>query len=434
MLGLESPWSGVQAPIGDAAILEAGTLIVALGVAAGIGLMVGMERQLHARSGTVAAGARTYALYTVWGVAAGYLGVRFGPGAFVVAAVVLAVLVVTFYIFASRATEDWGTTSELAALTSFFLGVLIADGELAVAVGAAVLLVVLLRSKEALHDLADRFSDEDVRVVLQFAVVTAVVLPLLPARSFGPFEAINPREIWSMVAVVAAIGLAGYVALRMWGERGIGAAGLLGGLVSSTAVALSYGRLAGRQPGLARVAGAAVVAASGIMYLRVVAEALAVEPALAARIGLPAGLLGAGLVLVALRPLVRTFREEPDGTQPTISNPVSLGAALTFGAVYGLIALTAAALRELVGEGSLVAVGAVSGLVDVDAITLLMANRVSDGLDAGTGGLAVMMAASVNTLVKAGLAGFFGGRALLGPVISVLIPAAAIAAAAGFML
>ena len=242
------------------------TLILRLLVGAGLGFVVGLERQLHVRVGEAYAGARTFALIGVWGVATASLAEWVGPEAFVAGLVVFGAVEVASYLALSKKTGDVGTTTEMAALATFFVGVLAARDAFEVAAALAVGMAVLLRSKEYLRSLAGRFEQEDVAAVLQFGVVTAVILPLAPDRGFGPLAAINPHEIWLMVVLVSAIGLAGYLALRLLGSRGLGVTGLLGGLISSTAVTMSFSKMARRRGDLTNVLAAGVLGASGLMF------------------------------------------------------------------------------------------------------------------------------------------------------------------------
>lgn len=228
---------------------EAGSILVRFLVAAGLGAVIGLERQVDRRDiEDVSAGVRSFALYGLWGAVTGFFSDRYGSGAFVVGAAAFATLIIASYILVASGTGDWGTTTELASLGAFAIGVLTWVEEMTVAAAVAVGIAGLLRAKSALHGLTRRFSDEDIRTVLQFAVLTAVVLPLVPDQDMGPFEAFNPFRVWLMVVFVSAIGLAGYVALRLRGSRGLGVTGLLGGLISSTAVTLGFSRMSRGQP------------------------------------------------------------------------------------------------------------------------------------------------------------------------------------------
>ncbi len=399
------------------------TLISSLLVGAGLGFVIGLERQLHVRVGEAYAGARTFALVGVWGVAAEAMGEWLGQGAFVAALVVFGAVVVASYLALTAKTGDVGTTTEMAALATFFVGVLAGRESYEVAAALAVGTAVLLRSKETLRGVAGRFEREDIAAALQFGVVTAVILPLAPDRGFGPLQAINPREIWLMVVLVSAIGFAGYLALRLLGARGLGLTGLLGGLISSTAVAMSFSRMTHRRAELTNVLVAGVLAASGLMFGRVLVEAAIVSPPLAA--GLTAPMLVLLVVVEGAAYLVYRrgragSRDDDSGLR--LQNPVTLPVALQFGLLYGVVVFLGRFLVENATSGSLVLLGAVSGITDVDAITLTAANLVNDGVEVREAGRAVLAAVTVNGFVKTGLAAVLGTRrhaVLVGVVLGV---------------
>ena len=406
--------------------VDAETIILRFLLAAALGALIGLERQVaHGEESPAFAGMRTFALYAIWGVGAALMGEQIGQAAFaVVAAGFVGLLVAEYWIIASRG--DRGTTTEAASVAAFVIGVLVwLDHEVA-ALALAVGVAILLQSKVWIHGVVGRFTDEDLRALLRFGVLTAVILPLVPHRDMGPFAAINPFEIWLMVVFVAGIGLAGYIALRVLGPRGLAPTGLLGGLVSSTAVTLGFSRMSRRTPEVTTALAAGILGASGLMYGRVMIEAFVVEPELGRTLALPLSALFVAVVGTALVIWWRSTRHDPVDPGLRVRNPVTITSALQFGALYGVVVFVAKALIDNVSQASLSAVGAVSGINDVDAITLAAANFVRDGtVPVGTGAEAVMAAVVVNTIVKAGLAFALGSRALGIRVAAVLVPAAA---------
>lgn len=408
-------------------------LLISFLVAAGLGAIVGMERQ--ARPVDTGTGARTFALYAVWGAGSAYLADRFDVMALLAGLASLTALIVVRYFWDVRTSGDTGITTELAAFVTFGIGALVFDRLYLEATALSIGLAALLRSREFVHGLSERFSDDDVVAVLQFAVITAIVLPLAPDQTFGPFEAINPRQIWAMVVFVSGIGLLGYIALRLLGRRGLGLSGILGGFVSSTAVTLGFSRMSRTTSGLNLALVAGVVGASGLMYPRVFVEALVIDRTLAARLAIPLLVLGAiviGLAVSWLRSdAARPDEEEEDAVE--VRNPLNLATAIQFGLLYGVIVFVSKAVVDTFSEGSLLVVAGLSGLNDVDAITLSTAQLVAGGsLGASVGAQAVLLAVAVNTVVKAGIAFFVGGRRLARAVTAVLLPAAAAAVAAMF--
>lgn len=401
--------------------------LVAFLAAAGFGAVIGLERQSGKHDESVLFGARTFALYGLWGAFAAFAGDRYGTGAFVAFAAGFLALVVAAYVIGARRSGDYGTTTEAAAVAAFLTGVLAFDEQwvaaLAIAVGGA----ALLRSKEPLHRLTDRFTDDDVRAVLQFAVITALVLPLVPDTDLGPYGAFNPREIWLMVVLISAVGLAGYAALRWLGSKGLVLTGLLGGLVSSTAVTLGYSRMARSGPELSAGLAAGVLAASTVMYPRVLGEAAVVAPSLARALVVPLATMGVLVGGAAAWTWFGYGRQDAEDPKLELQNPLTLGVALGFAALYAVIVFFSELLLNEVSAASVQLVGAVSGINDVDAITLSTANLVRDGFDTVVGARTVLIAVVVNTAVKAGLAWFIGGAGRYRKVVAAaLVPAAVV--------
>jgi uncharacterized membrane protein (DUF4010 family) len=407
---------------------DTGSVLLAFVTAAGLGAVIGLERQIHRHlTEDVSAGVRTYALFGLWGAATGFFADAYGAAAFVVGAAAFAALIVSSYIMFALGTKDWGTTTEFASLGAFAVGVLVWNDRVIVAAAVAVGVAALLRAKEWLHGLTDKFSDQDVRAVLQFAVLTAVVLPLLPDQDYGPFEAFNPRRVWLMVVFVAAIGLAGYVALRLRGERGLAVTGLLGGLISSTAVTLGFSKMSKDQSRLRTALVAGIIAASGLMYARVLVEAFVFAPDMAMKLLVPLAVLFLLVEGTAVYWWTRPLEAPPGSAGIQLKNPVTLKSALQFAALYAAVIFVSKVLIDRASEAALSVVGAVSGINDVDAITLAMADEVArQGLDATVAAQAVLAAVVVNTIVKAGMAIVLGSKGLGRSVAITLLPAAAL--------
>ena len=405
---------------------DTGSVLLAFVAAAGLGAVIGLERQIHRHyTEDVSAGVRTYALFGLWGAATGFFADVYGTAAFVVGAAAFAALIISSYIMFALGTKDWGTTTEFASLGAFAVGVLVWNEQVIVAAAVAVGIAALLRAKEWLHGLTNRFSDADVRAVLQLAVLTAVVLPLLPDQDYGPFEAFNPRRVWLMVVFVAAIGLAGYVALRLRGERGLAVTGLLGGLISSTAVTLGFSKMSKDQPRLHTALVAGIIAASGLMYARVLVESFVFAPDMALKLAVPLVVLFVLVEGAAVYWWTRPLEATAGSSGIQLKNPVTLKSALQFAALYAVVIFVAKVLIDRASEAALSVVGAVSGINDVDAITLAMADEVGrQGLDPTVAAQAVLAAVIVNTLVKAGMAIVLGSKILGRSVAITLIPAA----------
>ena len=415
------------------------------GVALLVGLLVGMEREFsQAEKGKLVAGVRTFPLIALLGFTAALLGDLAGsPAVFASVAAAFTAFVAAAYVVSSL-RGDAGATTEIAALTVFFLGALCRWGDeahLRFVAAAAVAATVLLSLRDPLHEAVRRFERADVHATLKLAVVSLIVLPLLPDADMGPYDAFNPRRIWKFVVLIAALSFAGYVAVKVLGaRRGVGLTGLFGGLVSSTAVALAFSRRSREAPGLSRPFAAAVVLASTIMFPRVLVVAAAGCPALLPRLWLPVAVLaGTGVAAGAL-----LFRgggpaaKEAEGV--TFSNPFELGSALKFGALIALVGLASGAAYDVFQEGGLYAVSVASGLADVDGLTVAVAGEARRAVLAAdppgevpflsTATRALVLAMMANTAVKGGLAAALGSRELrrlVVPALGAMLGAGAIA-------
>lgn len=380
-------------------------------IGAGLGMLVGLQRE---RTASSLAGIRTFTLVALLGTLSAQLAASFGGGLVLVGLLAVAAAAVTGNLVAARNGDaDPGQTTELAMLVMFAIGAYVAVGRTAVAVAVGAGVAVLLHMKSALQGVAQRIGDRDFRAIMHFVVVALVVLPVLPDETFGPYDVLNAREVWLMVVLIVGIGLAGYLAWKIFGARGgslLG--GLLGGLVSSTATTVSYARLARQDDRITGSAAAVILLASAVSFARIVIEIAVVSPALL-RVALPP--LGAlTLLFFAVGGLYWVRQARREETAPEPSNPSELKSAFVFAAIYALVLLAVAAARDELGRGGLYLVAVLSGLTDVDAITLSTANLVRhDQLAADVGWRVVTVAAISNLAFKAGAVAVLGSRALL---------------------
>lgn len=407
----------------------------ALGSALGVGLLVGLERGWRDRElpeGGRVAGLRTFALI---GLAGGLLALVPTPSGLLLAAGALGV-VLLFAVAFRRASEATGTlsiTSAVAGLTTYGLGALAASGHAILAVGAAVIVALLLDLKPLLHRWLRLIQPAELNALLQLGVLTAVVLPLLPDAGYGPYQALNPYKLWLAVILVAGLSLLGHVAARLKGEQqGLLWTGLLGGLASSTAATLTLARAARAQPALQDSAAAAIVAACGVMFLRMAVLAVALQPSLATGMGVFLVLLAAAAFLYA----AWQWRRQPASSaasMPAGDRLFDLPVALGFGLVLAAVAVLVRAARDALGTAGIYAVAFVSGLADVDAILVSSVQMLAQGeLSAWTTAVAILLAASANMVSKAALAWSIAGHAVGARVAAgfLLIAVAGVAAAA----
>jgi uncharacterized membrane protein (DUF4010 family) len=396
-----------------------------LAVALAIGLIIGIERgwkQREEAEGERAAGLRTLALAGLLGGVWGGLARTFGSWGALALGLAFAVFTAAIVLFRWREVEhakSYGATTVVAAMLAFSLGAF-AMVDMVAAAAAGVATAMLLALKAALHGWLRRLTWEELRAGLVLLAMTVILLPILPDREIGPLGAINPHEIWLMTITIAAISFAGYVAIRVAGpERGVVLSGLAGGLVSSTAVTLTMARLGRDHPEQQRLCAAASLLASAVMALRVLAIASVFNatlvrwllPTLAAAI--VAHVLFAGTLLGWTRNANETMAGPLE-----LKNPFDLSVVLGFGAILAAIMVLAKALTLWTGTTAVMALAAVSGLADVDAITLSMARLGHADLPAQTAALAILLALGVNSVSKAALAAVAGGRAIGALVIS----------------
>lgn len=407
-------------------------LVMRLAVALAIGLLVGLERGWKTREeegGHRAAGFRTFALSGLLGGIAGALSTLSGP--IVLAAMFLGYLGVfaAFHWLEARAEGNFSVTSVVAGALTFALGAYAMLGELTVATAAAVAMTLLLALREQLHEWVASLKWEEIRAVLILLAMTFLLLPLLPQKPIDPWGVLNLFEIWLFAIMIAAISFGGYVAVRIFGDRlGVLMAAAAGGLASSTAATLSLARLGKEHPESARLLSAGILIAGLVMALRVGVIAFLLNPALIMPLAAPVGTLGVVLAAAAAL-LLLTGNREKRSPKLDISNPLEVGTALKLAAFIAIVTIAAEFARQLIGPGAVLAVAAVSGIADVDAVTVSMARQAGSlGLDVAT--LAIAIAVGVNTVSKAVIAAATGGRAIglyVGVASAVALVAAGIA-------
>jgi uncharacterized membrane protein (DUF4010 family) len=386
------------------------TIFEQLGLAVLLGLLVGLQRE---RTESSVAGIRTFPFITVLGTVCASLGQSFGG--WVVAAGLLAMA--ALFVFANLARLkagdiDPGLTTEMAALLMFGVGALLVVGPPAAAVAIGGGVAMLLQWKKPLHQFVRHLGEVDIRAIMQFVLITLVILPVLPNRAFGPYAVLNPFKIWLLVVLIVGLSLGGYIAYKLLGPRaGMLLGGALGGLVSSTATTVSFARLS-RGAGVSAGLGAAVIMiASTIVYARVL---VLVGVAAAGSFVALAGPLAVMLVfcaVVALAGYLVSRREQ--AAMPPQENPAQLKSALSFGVLYAVVLVAVAAAKDLFGDRGLYVVAVLSGLTDMDAITLSTAGMVErQGLDSGTGWRVILLASLANFVFKAGVVAVLGGAGL----------------------
>jgi uncharacterized membrane protein (DUF4010 family) len=393
------------------------SFVARVALAFGVGALIGLERE-RSESGGTFAGSRTFPLFALYGA----LVQAFFPALLPVALAAVAVPLTVAYAGKVFIEGDIGLTTLTAALLTVVLGALTTHSTLgatvAVVVGGGV--TVLLSAKGRIHALVERVDESERRATVKFVLVVLVVFPLLPDQELVALYGLNPRFVWSMVVLVSGLSFAAYVLSRAVGaRRGIAATGLLGGFVSSTATTVSMAEQATETPSLHGVCAFATIVAAVVMFPRALVEIAVVNPALFERAAVP---LGAMTVCGAVAAAVVYWRTSTTtGVEPQIENPFRLSPALFFGALFAAVLLVSEYANAWLGTSGVYATAFLSGLADVDAITLTLSKLAAEGAvapDVATTG--IVIAAVSNTLVKAGLAWILGTRRLGTLVTAVL--------------
>ena len=382
-----------------------------LGIAAGIGLLVGLQRE---QADSRIAGLRTFALTALLGAITALLSFEFGGWVVAAGFLTVGAFVVTGNVMKMRAgLPDPGLTTEVAILLTFGIGAYLMMGHIEVGIVVGGALAVLLQLKARARKIVSKLGDRDVAAVMRFALLTLVILPVLPNQTYGPFQVLNPRQIWLMVVLIVGIGFAGYLAYRFLGARGGTAlSGLLGGTISSTATTVSYARRVRRIQSEAPTSGVVIMIASTVVFVRVLVEMGVVAPQAFPTVAPP--VITVLLIFSALSFWAWRRDARDAGPMPEQENPTELRPALAFGLLYGLILLAVAAGESWFGSEGLYVIALISGMTDMDAITLSTAQLTRQGRMEPDMLLRVVLVASISNLIfKLGICWVMGGRALV---------------------
>ena len=399
-------------------------LFLRLTVALAIGLLTGLERGQYEREQKEGSGARritgmrTFGLIGLLGALCGLLAMQTSPVVLGFSFLGLAALMTASHIIAASEDHDYGITTVVASLLTFILGAVIMYGYISVAAAVAVIMTTLLGMKTLLHRFEANIQRYELLAVLKLLLISVVILPVLPNRGYGPWEALNPYVIWWMVVLIAGISFVGYFGVKVIGaRRGLMLTGLLGGLASSTALTLHFSRICRKNPDLANLIATGILVSAGTMYPRMLLLAGILYPPVAQQMLLPLGLMGVVCFVSAGWLSTRPGKTSTDTSQ-TFRNPFELKTALQ------LVTFFAHGLKNWFGDAGVMILAGISGISDVDAINLALARMAEEGkLVLDTAVRAIILAAIVNTLVKGLMAVIIGGKRLLLPVGSVLLVA-----------
>ena len=376
-----------------------------------IGLLIGLERE---RNPSAKAGLRTFALVAVFGTLSALLSTELGsPWLLVAGLLAVAGMIIAAYLSNAGEKIDPGTTTVVALLLCYGLGAMIWYGLAKLAVMLAIGITALLYFKPELRGISQKLTRRDLVAVLQFSVLTFIVLPILPNQNYGPYDAFNPHQAWLMVVLISGISLAGYAALHVVGTRyGAPLLGFFGGLVSSTATTMIYAKHGKGNQAMLNLAASVIVIASMVVLLRLLVVSAAVAYG-----ALPSLLpVLAGGMLFGLAVALYNWRKMSKATDlfiPETTTPAELHTAIGFGLLYVIVLLGSAWMADIAGSQGLYAVAVASGLTDVDAITLSSLRLFNLGqLSEQQTVTAIALAFLANLAFKFGMVVFIGGWAL----------------------
>ncbi|MDH2916596.1 MAG: MgtC/SapB family protein [Gallionella sp.] len=376
-----------------------------------IGLLIGLERE---RNPSAKAGLRTFALVSLFGTLIALLAAKSGsPWLMIAGLLAVAGMIIAAYINTPTENNDPGTTTVAALLICYGLGVLVWFGMSKLAVMLAIATTTLLYFKPELQGMSQQLTRRDLVSILQFSVLSFVILPILPDQNYGPYEAFNPYQAWMMVVLISGLSLAGYVALRWTGQSyGAPLLGFLGGLVSSTATTMLYAKHSKLNDGMLRLSAVVILIASQVVLVRLIVVSGIVSPNILQQL---APVMGLGLLFGLTATLFnwKRLRNTGELPMPETSNPTEIHAALGFGLLFVVVLLCAAWLSDVAGSGGLYIVAIVSGLTDMDAIALSSLRLFNlQKLSSDQAVTSISLAFISNMVFKFGMAASIGGVAL----------------------
>jgi uncharacterized membrane protein (DUF4010 family) len=390
-------------------------LMQRLAVSLAIGLLVGVERGWKERNeaeGGRTAGLRTFALTGLLGGVACAVSLRVPAGGFLLGMAFLAYAAILGFLRFQEMEEEntHGATTIVAALLTFALGALAMVAEPIAAGAAGVATTALLALKSVLHEWLKRITWQELRAGLVLLAMSVILLPILPDKGYGPFAALNPYDLWRMTVLIATVSALGYIAIKwIGGGQGIALSGIAGGLVSSTAVTISFAKLAKEMPARERLLIGGALLACSVMMVRILIVALAINPGLSGKLFLPLMLAAVALVGFAYLSLRQHFGDTMS-SPIKVDSPFELGSVLKFGLFLAVIMVLAKGFTLWAGDKGAYALAAVSGITDVDAVTLSLSRMGGNDLPMQTAAHAILLTAVVNSLAKAAWAWTAGGR------------------------
>ena len=387
--------------------------LITLGIAFGLGLLVGLQRE---KNKPQMAGVRTFTLVALLGTVIGILSRDYGNPflipAFAIA--ITAIMVISNYLKSRQDGETrFGITTEMSMLLMFALGSYLVEGNKIIGVIVGGTIVILLYVKDILHSFIHNLEDKDLSAIMTFTAISLIILPILPNQDFGPYETLNPREIWLMVTLIVGISVLGYFLYKWVGKKaGMVSNGILGGLISSTATAVSYARSSASNKDFSRVSAFVICAATTISVIRAIVEIVIIVPRDLPQLIAPFLVLLGFMVIVSIVVFYSVSNRSEKDSIPEPDNPAQFKSALIFGVMYAIIILTVAFAEDKFGDRGLYLVSIIGGLAKTDAVTLSLAQSIKGGMDTSLGWRLIMTGLVSSMVFKTVLSFILGSRIL----------------------
>lgn len=389
------------------------TDLVTLGISFGLGLLVGLQRE---KTNHETAGVRTFTLIAILGTMSGFLTREFdNPYILPVFGISVAALMITAnLIIAHRDPKpSAGQTTEVAVLLMFAIGAYLVLGHAVLGVIVGGVLAILLYIKETLHNFIDQLKEKDFAAIMTFVGISLVILPILPDKTYGPMDVLNPRDIWLMITLIVGISVLGYFVYKWVGKKaGMISNGLLGGIISSTATTVSYARNAATNKNVSKIAAFVIVSSVTISIVRVIIEIGIVVPNKFGQLILPFILLFIFMSIISVLLFYMVSRDDSQDDMPEPKNPAQFKSAFVFGILYGIILLAVAFTEKEFGQEGLYIVSIIGGLAKKDAITLSLAHSIKGGMATELGWRLIMTGVLANFAFKIILVAVMGNKKL----------------------
>lgn len=394
--------------------LSQGDFIIRLLVAIGIGSVIGLERQFRAMKENTEgfAGIRTFIFLVLLGFIAALFYYLFSPWVYVALFIGVSILI-AFTYWVSAAKGGHGATTEFSSLLAFILGSLTFAGFIEISLMITVLIVVVLSSKFRIKTIVGRITAEELYDFIRFVVIALLLFPFLPDQTYGPYNVLNPKEIGWVIILTSGLGFVGYILAKFLGARkGILLGGIIGGLVSSTAVTWIYAKKSKENESLSASCATAILAASSIMFIRVLIWTFIFNITLFNSLVPSIGLIFLSAIGITLYIFFKGKNKEINGAEMPLSKPLDLKGAMVFGLIYVVILLVVSYANENLGEGGTLVSSAIAGFSDIDAITISISKLTGESLELSIGAIAILIAVISNTLVKMGIGMYAGSSEL----------------------